>query len=424
MAYFGLGRGGVLLDASGNGATAVGRPGGGNAARAARLSTYVGANLLGRHLGIRGWGDCPRRRCTTSPPRQRAAAARRTGAGCRALLLAITRPFEGLIVCLLVASWVAYRWTRQGWPAWRVLVTRAVVPQLVLLAMGAAMLASYNMAVTGSPTKMPYQVHEQTYGMCPLFLFDTPKAARDYLHESIYKFHAEWSMEWFDKQQTWWGLLETKAGFLYFAMIVLAPFPLLVPLLAYPWWRGRNLRGPLLLLAIVWLVTQLTIWNWPHYIAPIAPVLLLVAVYGLRNVRAATREWTWSPLAVKLIVAAQVAVFVSSAVAWVTEPAGGWHHYKAAYNAYLEEQPGKHLVLVGYSPMHHPHEEWVYNAADLDGSRVLWAHSMSPTENAELLEYFGDRQVWRLAADLPKPRLARYQQPDSELQLVGATGGP
>src|SRR5690606_17243007 len=140
--------------------------------------------------------------------------------------------------------------------------------------------------------------------------------------------------------------------------------------------------------------------------APVAPIVLLAAVYGLRNLRVATRQWQWSPLSLKLLLAAQAAVFICAAAGWVTEPQAGWHHHKAALEEYLADQPGRHLVFVEYAPQHVPQEEWVYNSADLDEAEVVWAHSMSPEENAELVDYYRDRQVWRVAADLPRPLLA------------------
>jgi hypothetical protein len=340
-----------------------------------------------------------------------------------ALVLAITRPFEGLVVCLLVAGWVVVRWAWQGWPPLAPLAKRVLLPQCIVLALGAAALAGYNVAVTGDWRTMPYQVHEQAYGICPLFLFDAPHAAPEYLHESIRKFHAEWSMGWFDNQQSWRGLAEVKWGFLYYALVVLAPFPLLSPIVLLPWWRGRNLYGPMAMLVAAWLVTQIAVWNWPHYMAPIAPVVLLVSVYGLRNLRVATRQWTWSPGAIKCLLAAQAVVFVSSVVSWVNTPAVGWQYVKAAHQDYLEQQPGKHLVLVEYSPTHHPHEEWVYNGANLDEGKVLWAHAMSAEENAELIDYFDDREVWQLDADLAEPKLARYGHKESGWRLAGADGG-
>jgi len=50
----------------------------------------------------------------------------------------------------------------------------------------------------------------------------------------------------------------------------------------------------------------------------------------------------------------------------------------------------------------------VYNEADIDGSKVVWARDMSPEENEELIRYFRDRQVWLLEADETPPKLSLY----------------
>jgi hypothetical protein len=68
----------------------------------------------------------------------------------------------------------------------------------------------------------------------------------------------------------------------------------------------------------------------------------------------------------------------------------------------------KHLVVVRYSPAHDPHEEWVYNAADIDAAPVVWAHDMGPRENAQLLDYFKDRRVWLLEPDGPQVEPVPY----------------
>lgn len=39
-----------------------------------------------------------------------------------------------------------------------------------------------------------------------------------------------------------------------------------------------------------------------------------------------------------------------------------------------------------------PFSEWVYNAAEMDRSKVLWAREMDPADNAALLEYYRDRK--------------------------------
>ena len=325
-----------------------------------------------------------------------------------ALVLAVTRPFEGVLTCLVVVLWMVVHWTRYGWPPLSRLALHGLLPQVLLSALGLWGLAQYNRAVTGDPLTMPYQVHEQMYGMCPLFLFQSPMPERHYRHDSLRKFHAEWSMNWYRDQQNWGGLLETKGNFLRWTALVLLPYALLVPVLALPWWRGTRWRWPLVALVAVWGVTQITIWNFPHYIAPVAPLVFVVVVEGLRNLRVAARHFTWNRLPVRLLVGVQVVLCVCAIAAWAADGDRGWNARRQAIQQSLEHQPGRHLVLVEYSPEHPPHEEWVWNEADIDGAKVVWARAMSPPQQAELMEYFRDREVWHLAADSPEPHLARF----------------
>ena len=55
--------------------------------------------------------------------------------------------------------------------------------------------------------------------------------------------------------------------------------------------------------------------------------------------------------------------------------------------------PGKLLVFVRYSPLHVFHE-WVYNAADIDGSRIVWANDLGAAEDEKLRRYYPDRAAW------------------------------
>jgi hypothetical protein len=65
----------------------------------------------------------------------------------------------------------------------------------------------------------------------------------------------------------------------------------------------------------------------------------------------------------------------------------------------LTEQPGLDLVLVSYSAQHNPHQEWVYNRADIDRAEVVWARSMSEEADQRLIEYFSNRKLHRLQID-------------------------
>ena len=71
----------------------------------------------------------------------------------------------------------------------------------------------------------------------------------------------------------------------------------------------------------------------------------------------------------------------------------------------LETAPGRHLVIVSYGPHHDVDWEWVYNAADIDTAKIVWARATGPQEDEELLRYFHDRKVWHLNGDESPARL-------------------
>jgi hypothetical protein len=82
---------------------------------------------------------------------------------------------------------------------------------------------------------------------------------------------------------------------------------------------------------------------------------------------------------------------------------------RASVQQRLSARPGRHLAIVRYAPEHHPLSvEWVYNAADIDGARVVWAREMSPAEDRKLIDYFKDRKVWLVEPDSTPPKVSPY----------------
>jgi hypothetical protein len=93
--------------------------------------------------------------------------------------------------------------------------------------------------------------------------------------------------------------------------------------------------------------------------------------------------------------------------AWFgTEPRG---LARAEVVQQLERNLGPQLALVRYSSNHNPVKEWVYNGADIDKSRIVWAHDMGYEKNRELLSYYNNRQVWLVEPDFDPPHVCRYQ---------------
>jgi hypothetical protein len=66
----------------------------------------------------------------------------------------------------------------------------------------------------------------------------------------------------------------------------------------------------------------------------------------------------------------------------------------------------------------------VYNAADIDHSKVVWAREMDPASNRELLRYFKVRKAWLVEPDFNPPRVSPYSTdeplPETELAEISA----
>jgi hypothetical protein len=75
--------------------------------------------------------------------------------------------------------------------------------------------------------------------------------------------------------------------------------------------------------------------------------------------------------------------------------------------------PGEQLVLVRYRAHRDVDREWVWNRASIDSAKIVWAWDMGEVQNRELLEYFNNRQAWRIDGDDPVPRLEPYSSEHS-----------
>ena len=85
----------------------------------------------------------------------------------------------------------------------------------------------------------------------------------------------------------------------------------------------------------------------------------------------------------------------------------------SAYDRWPSEQrlraaEGRHLVVVRYGPSAKMRMEWVYNEADIDASKVVWARDMGEAANRELIRYYPDRQVWLGEPDRQPPAVRPY----------------
>jgi hypothetical protein len=350
-------------------------------------------------------------------PRIRDAIILALGVG----ILANTRPYEGLILSLSTTA-VLFAWIlREKRPA---LFPRVILPAaLVLVVIGAAT-AYYFYRVTGSPLHMPYQVNRETYAAVPYFFWQQAKSAPAYQHQVMHDFYLGLEHSQYVATRSLSGLIiETlrKLGIIWIFYIGPA---LTLPLFTLPrLLRDRRIRPLMIIGAVSFFGTALVIFFLAHYFAPSTAILVAIIVQGLRHLR----HWRVDNKPAGLFLARALMVICILMIplqvrVMATKPTPGtWPAMgpeRAAIEAQLNSLPGPQLVLVRYQPSHNTLIEWVYNSADIDHSKVIWARDMGEPQNDELHRYYPDRRVWLLYADDVPPKLSPYE---ANLALKRAT---
>jgi hypothetical protein len=283
------------------------------------------------------------------------------------------------------------------------------------------MMAYYDHRVFGDVFTLPYRVNRATYAVAPYFPWQRPRPQPVYRHEVMRDFYSKWELGDYLYARTPAGFLSgevKKAGTLLFFFLGLALLP---PIVMLPWvLRDRRVRFLVIAGAVFGTGLSLNVWLFPHYIAPFTSALyaiLLQAMRHLRLWRSGGRPSGLAVVRVMPVVCLILAVFrLYSAplniniprwpTMWYgTEPLG---LSRAHILAELETYAGPQLAIVRYGHNHAPFDDWVYNKADIDKSRVVWARESDTGNNPDLLRYFRDRRVWLVEPDSDPPKLSPY----------------
>jgi hypothetical protein len=377
------------------------------------INTYFGG-ALGALGGALLLGSLPR---IVQNPRRSDALLLVVGIG----FMLNTRPFEGAIVtaggCIALARLLA-----RHRPPLQLVIRNVALPVGFGLALLITAMAYYNWRVFGSPFTPPYSVNRATYATSPVFVFQSLGPQPSYRHDVMRRFYLEWEEGTYRRVRTFRGFIVSLGGkWQRMEMFFLGP-ALLLPLVAFPGAAlSGSIRVPVLIAGAVLAAVLTEIWVFPHYLSPISCVIYAIVVEAIRRLRA------WAPggrqsglllsraipatcLLTVLAVAAARSLGLNPSTASGLEfvsPTWGLRD-RAAVLSRFEQLPGRHLVIVRYSADHNVHREWVYNDADIDAARVVWARETDSASDRRLLSYFSDRRVWLVEPDVRPLRISNY----------------
>jgi len=239
-------------------------------------------------------------------------------------------------------------------------------------------------------------------------------------------FFVGWELPHFNEVRTLHGFLRFTNLRIVYLWLFFFGWALTPALLSGLFGFEAGRRGLLVILAGGVLAAASLAWLSMHYVAPFVVVIYAVIIEGMTRLRNVT--WFGRPFGVALTRLIAMVCLILVAVRAVAAPLHvslaapevTWFLTNVRRDVHREAVAAKldhttnHLVIVRYSESHDPHDEWVYNAADIDKAWIVWARDMDPTSNARLLAYFKDREVWLLEPDKKPLDLMPYA--DAQVQ--------
>lgn len=314
-------------------------------------------------------------------------------------ILAISRPFEGFLVSIpaLIAlmSWLI----SSERTAYANIFQKFLIPFLLMLSISFVFMGYYNWRVSGTPWIMPYQIHEETYNPIPVFIWQQPRAIIGYHHKLLHDFYEDlllWYLSYYrsPKSILIGSIIKFKVFWLFFLGTSLT-----IPLSTiYNVLKDRWMKLALAGFLLVFIGFLLTTFTHSHYLAPATGPLFLLLTQSMRhfyNWQRLKRLGKYYILALPIFLLTLLVMRVSLDL--VTMDSEVWVNYRAELAQKFENNTQPSLLIVRYGQQHLPGREWIFNRADIDRAKVVWARDMD--NNCELIHYFKERQVFLVEID-------------------------
>lgn len=345
-----------------------------------------------------------------------------------AALMVNSRPYEALFLLLPVTVALVIWIASSDAPRIGATFHRIILPAGIVVVATIAGMMVYFWRTTGNPLRPPYLVNEKTYYIAPPFPWLSVKETPQYSSTALRNFFInsqleEYKLARFHPVLTLFSRIFTVGLFYWGPLLAM---PLLALAIAAPYGTrlgdlSKDIRFQLTVFATVCVGMALPAYFAAHYAAELTCVIIALVLYSTRYLR------SWNPggrpigtaLGRSLFVACGVLVFVrifaSSLGIPLTPPRfKTWasQSYSLPERARIVRQlnatPAEHLVFAsdGSDPNRF---DWVYNGADIESEKIIWARDLGPRENQKLIDHFRGRQVWLVETEKTPPTLSPYR---------------
>ena len=321
----------------------------------------------------------------------------------------LTRPFESLLPFMITWGLIAAFIIRDPslWRRWLVLIALILSIQVFT----GCVTVLHNRAVTRSFTTLPYQFSQQVLGVPQSLLWQKPIEEPGLRFAELKEMYW-WQREVKDRAHTrparWLGDILHNTWEWFVTPWYTLPIALLVLLL-----KDRQVLLGVGMVACALAAGVLYPFFYPHYIAAYSCVIFFLIIRGMMHLY----QWSFRGRPVGPIVALFLmfgGLMMGMRIVPLKAIFGLSHHtpqagLRAQVSDRLMRFGGRHVIFVRYGANHNFHDEWVYNAADIDASSIVWCRASDPIDETEVTSYYKDRRLWVATVDDDRVRVSRYQ---------------
>jgi hypothetical protein len=224
------------------------------------------------------------------------------------------------------------------------------------------------------------------------------------------KYDQKWIKNYYIQKRTWTGFVKdmVKDGDRLFKFFFGFPLAVGAAAIVLLWFRRRQKLWHFILALLIILggcAAMVSVGVRAHYFASITCLVILIITYGLRFLSLSFPRSHLGDTLLALLMAFQLALNILATpippavmslgrIVQSSQINRTFVFTRQKLKDFLLRKKGEHLVIIRYFPGHRVFREWVYNDADIDRSPIVWARDMGADKNAQLLQYFKDRQVW------------------------------
>jgi hypothetical protein len=345
-------------------------------------------------------------------------------------ILVLTRPYEGILLCLpvgvVLGNWIWKGKNRPGAAA----LARLTAATLAFAIAAVAWMGYYDYRAFGNPLTPPYTIDRNTYAIAPYYVWQHARQEPKYRYAEMRAFYHEGELSFYNHIHSVKGFAPytlEKVGFVFLFYAGFALFPPLIMVRRI--FLDRRIRFLVVCVLVLAGGMVIEIYLLPHYVAPFTAAFYAIGLQAMRHLRFWKPEG--KPMGLALVRLTVVVCVLMAGIRVIASPLhfgpnefppsdwneswfgpGDFGTERAQVESQLSQLPEGQLAIVRYSASHNPEDEWVYNRADIDGSKVVWARDADAADNLELIRYYQNRKVWLVEPDLTPQRVSPYAIPE------------